>query len=81
MRIKNKEQLKEFLNVVDKCKNDVYLMSVYGDRYNLKSELSKYVAIGDLLTSRGEYLEVFCNDKSDEGIFEKYFFEHPEVLK
>lgn len=80
MKIKNKEQIHALLDTVKECKNDVYLMSVYGDRYNLKSELSTYIAIGTLLSDHGDDLELFCSNPSDESKFLKFFCENPEVL-
>lgn len=80
MKISNEVQLHEFLEAVKKAKSDVYLKSVYGDCYNLKSELSKYMAIGALLEDKAEDLELFCNSPDDESLFLKFFHENPEVL-
>lgn len=80
MKIKNKEQIHALLDTVNECSSDVYLMSVYGDRYNLKSELSTYIAIGTLLSDHGDDLELFCSNASDETKFLRFFSENPEVL-
>ena len=80
MKIRKIEQLDDFLAAVDKCVGDVYLESVQGDRYNLKSQLNKYIALGALLTDKSEMLELFCDKKEDEKHFLKFFYEHPEVL-
>ena len=80
MKIKNVEQIKEFLEVVDKCQSDVYLTSVYGDRFNLKSELSRYVAIGKLLGDHGDELELFCSKKEDEYLFIAFFSIHKDMV-
>ena len=80
MRLKNIENVKEFLNVVDKCKHDVYLVSPYGDKYNLKSKLTQYVAIGALLGKDGELLELFADDRDDERLLLNFLNDHPEVL-
>ena len=80
MKITNKEHIDALLDTVKQCKSDVYLKSVQGDQYNLKSELSTYIAIGDLLSDRGDDLELFCNNPEDESKFLRFFSENPEVL-
>lgn len=79
MKIKNITQLDDFLSAVNKCNGQVYLKSNAGDVYNLKSRFSQYIAIGALLGTEGDYLELFCDKKEDEGYFFKFFAEHPEV--
>lgn len=79
MKIRNVNQLDDFLSAVNKCKGDVYLKSTDGDVFNLKSRLSQYVAIGALLDDECERLELFCDKTEDEGYFYKFFAEHPEV--
>lgn len=78
MRLKTINEVNDFLAVVDSCNGDVWLESQYGDRFNLKSKLSQYVAIGALLSDSQEVLELFCS-KDDEGKFLQYFNEHPGV--
>ena len=80
LRITSKEQLQEFLSIVDKCERAVYLVSDEGDRFNLKSTLMEYVGIGRLLEDHEEKLELFCDSKNDETLFLKFFHENPEVL-
>lgn len=69
MKIKNIEQVNEFLAAVDKCKGEVWLLSSQGDELNLKSRLSQYVAIGALLKDYNEDLELFCQFVEDEHNF------------
>ena len=78
MRLKSINEVNDFLAVVDSCNGDVWLESQYGDRFNLKSKLSQYVAIGALLSDSQEELELFCS-KEDEDKFFTYFREHPGV--
>ena len=49
MKIKNLKDVETFLNVVNECKGDVTLTSQYGDKFNLKSALTQYVAIAALV--------------------------------
>lgn len=55
MKIRNIEQLTDFLKVIDSCKGDVYLTSVYGDRYNLKSAMTQYIAIAAFMEMNLKY--------------------------
>lgn len=80
MKIKNIKNVETFLAVVNECKGEVTLTSVYGDKYNLKSALTQYVAVAALLGDHGEELELWCTDKDDEKKFFKMFNEHPEML-
>lgn len=79
MKIKNLKQLNDFIAAVNDCKGQVWLESTEGDRYNLKSQFSQYIALGALLSERGDWLELFCSDKEDERLFFKFFREHPET--
>lgn len=80
MKIKNINQVKEFLTAVEKCKGDVWLESLDGNKYNLKSELSQYIAIAALLRERGDQLELFCSLKDDEPYMLQFLHEHTEVV-
>ncbi len=79
MKLTKISQIEDFLEAVNKAKDNVWLTSIYGDKYNLKSLLTQYVAIGALLGDKGDELELFCDRKEDEGLFLKFFYEHPEV--
>ena len=80
MKLTKISQVEDFLAIVNACKGDVTLTSQYGDKYNLKSLLTQYVAIGALLGERGDELELFCSSKEDEAKFLKFFNENPEVM-
>lgn len=79
MKIKNIEEVNGFLDAVNKCKGDVYLNSPNGDRYNLKSEFTRYIALGELLSKSGDDMELFCSRNEDEANFFEYFRQFPEV--
>lgn len=80
MKISNIKEIDGFLSAVRQCSGNVYLRSPMGDVYNLKSELSQYIAIGALLGKYGEELELFCQDTNDEPLFFQYFYKFPNVL-
>ena len=79
MKIKNIKDVETFLKVVNECDGGVRLTSVYGDKYNLKSTLTQYVAVAALVGEHGEDLELWCADRDDERRFLKMFKENPEM--
>ena len=80
MKIKNITHVNEFLQAVEKCKSDVWLTSPYGDKYNLKSALSQYIAIAALLGNHGDELESRRSSKDDEQYFFDFFNHNPDVI-
>ena len=80
MKLTKIDHVEDFLAAVNECEGDVTLTSQYGDKYNLKSLLSQYVAIGALLGDHGDELELWCDSKDDEAKFLKFFAEHPEMF-
>lgn len=80
MKIDSAVKVKELLDTVDKCHGDVYLKSIHGDCYNLKSQLSKYVAMAALIEDKAGELELFCKLKEDEHFFFELFNIDPEIL-
>ena len=80
MRLRKEIEITDFLVALKKTKGEVWLESKYGDKYNLKSTLSRYVAIAALIEDYGNELELFCADSTDEGLFYNFFEEHPETL-
>lgn len=73
MKIDNLNDIQELTNIIKRCRGDVWLQSIYGDRFNLKSELSAYIAFGALLEKRRDDLELFCSNPNDESLFFEYF--------
>ena len=80
MRLTKLNEIEAFRAAVDACKGEVWLESPKGDRYNLKSTFSQYVALGAMLSKDGDELELFCTLSEDEKLFYKFFQENPEVL-
>ena len=66
MRLTNVTDVEKFVDVIRSCKSNVYLKSLEGDVFNLKSSMSQYVAIGRLVEESGDSLELFADDKEDE---------------
>lgn len=66
MKLKNKLEVNAFINAVNECEGNVFLRSLQGDVFNLKSSLSQYIAMGALLGEHGDELELFAEEKEDE---------------
>lgn len=80
MKLTKLSQVDSFLAAVNSCEGGVYLTSPAGDRYNLKSALSQFVAVGELLGQKGDELELWCDKKEDEAKLLKFFYENPDVV-
>ena len=80
MKINKEIELNELLKAIKRADGDVYLVSIQGDQYNLKSPLSRYVALGELIKDHGNELELFCQFKGDEPLFLNFFTNYPETL-
>lgn len=79
MKIRNIDQLNDFISAVNRCEGSVWLESPEGDNFNLKSQFSQYIALGALLSAHGDRLELFCSHKDDEKNFFEFLVNHPEV--
>jgi hypothetical protein len=79
MKFTKLAEVNDFLKLVDSCKGEVWLESVYGDKYVLTSVLSHYIAKTVLLVEHGHELELFCQLQEDEQLFFEYFNKHPNV--
>ena len=80
MKFKNAIEVNDFLSTVEKCEGEVWLESISGDKYVLKSVFSRYIAMSALLSEQGDNLELFCQLPEDRVKFYKYFYEHPGVI-
>lgn len=59
--------IKALQDAIKECKGDVILRSCDGtETFNMKSTISQYIAIGQLLKDHGDTYEFFCMDKNDE---------------
>ena len=67
MKLTNVKDVQKFIEVVNSCTNGVFLKSLEGDVFNLKSSMSQYIAIGRLLEESGDSLELFAESKEDES--------------
>lgn len=76
MLLKNAHDIDSLLTAVSKCRGDVILRNINQyEEFNLKSTLSRYIAIGELCKEHGDEYEVYCMDKADEGYMIQFFME------
>ena len=77
MNIFNVENPEKFLEVIKQCKGTVELISQEGDRLNLKSELTKYLAISKLFADNTliNNMELVASDPDDVKFLMQYMME------
>ena len=74
MLLKNAKDIDNLVSAVDRCRDDVILRSTDGrEEFNLKSVLSRYVAIGELCKDHGDEYELFCMNRADESYMMQFF--------
>ena len=72
--LKNIDNVNNFWTSIDKCKGPILLVKNDGsETLNLKSTLSRYIAVGELLKEHGDEYELFCVDREDEWIMLNFF--------
>lgn len=66
MKVMNIDDPEKFFEVVNKCKGTVELVTSEGDRLNLKSQLTKYVALTKLFADNMiPEMEIVAHDPED----------------
>lgn len=73
MKIYNINDIDSFFDEVKNCTGDVYLETDEGDRLNLKSQLTKYVALANIFSNGCiSELELILTEPSDVNRLLKY---------
>ena len=77
MKIFNIENPEKFLDVIKQCRGNVELISEQGDRLNMKSELTNYIAISQLFTDNTfiNEMELIVSEPEDMKILLDYMME------
>ena len=65
MKLRTITDVEKFRTVINSCTGSVWLESAIGDKFDLKSMFSQYIAIGRLLEDHNEELEIFANLPED----------------
>ena len=75
MLLKNAKDVDKLIEAVNHCRDDVILRSTDGrEEFNLKSVLSRYMAIGELCREQGDKFELYCMNRADEGYMLNFFY-------
>lgn len=73
MKINNITNIEEFFKVIDQCKGTVELITSEGDRLNLKSKLSQYVALSKMFSeAKIDSIEIIAHEPEDVDKLFKY---------
>ena len=66
MKVQNINDIESFFKVIENCKGKVELISDEGDRLNLKSKLTQYVALAEIFSGGYiEEMELIAYEKED----------------
>lgn len=73
MKIYKIEDVEGFFEVLDKCKGVVELVTSEGDRLNLKSKLSQYVALTKMFKeAQIENIELIAHEPEDVDLLFRF---------
>lgn len=65
MKLRTITDIERFRNTINSCSGAVWLESAMGDKFDLKSIFSQYIAIGRLIEDHNEELEIFASLPED----------------
>lgn len=72
--LRDTTEVEMFKSAIDACRCDVVLRSIDGsEEFDLKSEISRRIAIGRLCGVDGDDYEVFCLNRSEMGPMLNFF--------
>ena len=72
--LKNENDVNLLNEAVNKCSGAVVVRSMDGrEEFNLKSQLSRMVAIKKMSQDNGDEYEMFCMDRSDLGYMLNFY--------
>lgn len=77
MKLVNINDVNGFFDMIGECRGKVELVSPEGDRINLKSKLSQYVAMAEIFSNGYiRELEIVAYDHEDVSRIVKYMMEN-----
>ena len=77
MKVENIKNIDEFFGVINKCVGRVELITNDGDRLNLKSTLTKYVALAKVFSDGTiDSMEIVAHEAEDAQLIIKYMHEN-----
>ena len=73
---------KKFLEAIDQCKGNVYLVTDEGDRLNLKSKLCQIIGLTKLVEGgKIEEAKILCENPEDDSLLFRFNLYGEKVLK
>lgn len=75
MKIRDMKSVNALKAAIDQCSGYVWLESIYGDHYDLKSEVSQFIGMAALLHDDNEVLELFASQPEDRAILRGFLRE------
>lgn len=76
MKVYNIRDIDQFFKMIDNCKGTVELVTGEGDRLNLKSKLSQYVAFAEIFSNGSiPEMEIVAHDPADVMMLVEYLIE------
>ena len=67
MKFEYINDVKGFFDTIDKCRKNVYVVTTEGDRLNLKSKITQYIAFSDLFADQTiKDMELVFDDHEDK---------------
>ena len=77
MKVYNIKDVDRFFNLIDSCKGKVELVTGEGDRINLKSKLSQYVAFAEVFSGgKISEMEIIAYEAEDTVKIVEYLMEN-----
>ena len=77
MKVENIVNIDDFFGVIDRCTGRVELVTNDGDRLNLKSTLTRYVALAKVFSDgKIDCLEIIAHEYEDAKAIMKYMHEN-----
>ncbi|MDA3846630.1 MAG: polya polymerase [Vallitaleaceae bacterium] len=76
MKVKNITDKKHFFEIIDSCKGKVELITLEGDRLNLKSKLSQYFSLAEIFSDGAiPEIEIIAYDHDDMHLLIDFLIE------
>ena len=78
----HKVDFEKFLEAIDQCKGNVYLVTDEGDRLNLKSKLCQLLGISQILQGgMVKEAKIVCDNPDDESLLFRFNLYGDKVLE
>lgn len=74
MELSMHREIDRFFKPLDDCQGTIYLMTKYGDVYNLKSKIGQFSAISVLVNEPKESMYLNCSLHEEQVFLKTYLF-------